>query len=202
MKITNEKLLQMYFILSGVLTIMVIFLSLVNIFHVTTASAEPKAIKFETKQIQTPMPTEIVVHEPPSLTAEQKIDSYIYEIAASYNLDPYLVQSIVWHESRYNPEAENYDGSCVGLMQVSTYWHRDRAKKLGVTDFYDPKSNILVGCDYLAELFETREDPALVLMMYNGNHSSAIKKYRAGEISGYAKSVLNRQQQLRKEAFS
>lgn len=116
------------------------------------------------------------------------INAYIRDIASRYNIQPELVMSIIQHESRYNPRAKN--GNCVGLMQVSMRWHSDRAARLGVTDFYDPYGNILIGVDYIAELFAKYKDPRLVLMLYNMKHNDAIKSYNKGEISGYAKSVL------------
>lgn len=132
---------------------------------------------------------------PVATASESQIDGYIKEICASYGVDPYLVQSIVYHESRYNPKAKN--GACVGLMQVSTRWHSGRAEKLGITNFYDPYSNIRLGVDYIAELFTQTSDPAHVLMIYNMGHSKATELYKSGVVSKYAKSVIARADSLR-----
>ena len=43
----------------------------------------------------------------------------------------------------------------------------------------------------LLELFEKYEDPALVLMIYHGE-SKAQQKYDNGQISSYAKKILDR----------
>jgi soluble lytic murein transglycosylase-like protein len=122
------------------------------------------------------------------LTQHESIDLYIQDVCSKYKVDPELVKSIIYHESRYNPKATN--GNCVGLMQLSKRWHADRAKKLGVTNFYDPYENILVGVDYLSELFDKYKDPELVLMLYNMKHNTALRLYKQGKTSRYAKSIL------------
>lgn len=87
-----------------------------------------------------------------------------------------FLEAVAWRESRYNPKAEN-DG-CLGIMQISTKWHRDRMKRLGVNDIYDAEDNIRVGADYLAELFEKYDgDTYKVLMTYNGDTSEGVSNY-------------------------
>jgi hypothetical protein len=125
-----------------------------------------------------------------SLSDEEIINNYINEICSDYNVRPELIKAIVYHESRYNPRAKN--GNCLGLMQVSKRWHSDRAKKLGVTDFYDPYSNILVGTDYISELLHKYKDPTLVLMLYSMDNQKAFSMYKKGKVSAYAKVVLSK----------
>lgn len=115
-------------------------------------------------------------------TAIEDIIAYTDEIGERYNICPELIQAVIERESHYNPDATN--GDCVGLMQVSEKWHTDRMERLGVTDLYDPYSNILVGTDYLAELWrETSskgygDDLYYVLMRYNMTADSANRLYR------------------------
>lgn len=121
------------------------------------------------------------------------INGYTVEVAKLYpSLSPELLQSIIWHESRYNPNARNYDGSCVGLMQISPRWHSSRASKLGVTNFYDAYGSILLGADYLSELLNKYGSIELVLMMYNMPHDLAFQYHNEGRVSKYASSVLHR----------
>lgn len=130
------------------------------------------------------------------LSDRQKINGYVQTISSLYNIDPELVKSIIQQESEYLPRATN--GDCLGLMQVSHRWHSKRAADLGINDFYDPYSNILLGVDYLAELFASYKDPSLVLMLYSMDHKTAFKMYSEGKISGYAKTVLARAEVYRK----
>jgi hypothetical protein len=134
------------------------------------------------------------VKEP--LDEHELIDSYIRDISTRYNIEPELIMSIVQQESDYNPKAKN--GKCLGLMQVSTYWHDDRAARLGVTDFYDAYGNILLGVDYLSELFKQYKDKTLVLMLYSMDHDTAFRMYKNGQISSYAKTVIARAENYKK----
>ena len=99
-------------------------------------------------------------------------------------------------ESRWNPNAVN--GDCMGLMQISERWHRERMERLGVTDLFDPYDNILVGVDYMAELFERYEDPGMVLMIYNGD-SRAKNLQATGNLSEYADWILTRSAELERQ---
>lgn len=74
-------------------------------------------------------------------------------------------------------------------MQVNPKWHRERMEKLGVIELADGYSNILTGTDYLSELAQEYEDPARVLMEYNGD-SQAQELTEAGKMSRYAKKIL------------
>ena len=129
---------------------------------------EPKLPEFSiTKQTIEPsrsITTKII--EKRNQTKEEKINGYIREICSQYNMEPEFVQGLVYQESRYDIYAKNQ--SCVGLMQINTYYHADRAKRLGITDFYDPYSNILLGVDYLSELSNRYKDPRMVLRVYKG----------------------------------
>jgi len=134
---------------------------------------------------------------PEELSSEEQINDYIFTICSEYDVDPFLIQSIVWHESNYIPTVAN--GNCLGLMQVSSYWHADRAERLGVTDFYDPYSNILLGVDFIAELQSKHKDDKLVLMLYNMKWKTAYNLYNKGIISDYAQSVLAMRNELKLE---
>ncbi len=126
--------------------------------------------------------------ELPVMSDEVLYDSYILEICEDYGVDPFLVKALVQHESQYDPVAKN--GSCVGLMQVSTVWHKDRAERLGVTDWLDPYSNILLGTEYLSELFADYDDLELVVMLYAEKRSTAFRFHEIGKVSNAASEIL------------
>ena len=110
-----------------------------------------------------------------------------------YCICPELVMAIIERESKGDPNATN--GNCKGIMQISERWHTDRMDRLGVTDIYDTAGNIHVGVDYLSDLFLKYEDAAAVLMVYHGE-KDAVSKSSRGEISDYAKGILERSQEL------
>lgn len=138
------------------------------------------------------LPLPLSKDEPEPPTFEEVVASYVFDICSDYpNVDPYLILSIICQESRFTPNVSN--GGCVGLMQISEYWHKDRAARLGVTDFWDPYSNILLGVDLVNELLDrTNGDIYYALMLYNQTYSSAKSMYSQGIISQYAKDVVQR----------
>lgn len=115
------------------------------------------------------------------------------EIGEEYAICPELLMALIERESSGNPDAEN--GSCKGLCQISERWHKDRMKKLGVSDIYDPEGNIRLAADYLTELGAKYEDIGLVLMVYSGT-SDAESIAEAGNLTEYAEWVLTRSETL------
>ena len=117
----------------------------------------------------------------PMTAVSQDNDTYISDTAREacieygeqYGICPEILESIIEAESRGRPDVKN--SSCCGLMQVSVKWHKDRMERLGVTDIFDERGNILVAADYLAELFEKYHEASLVLDIYHGD-SKAQKK--------------------------
>ena len=119
--------------------------------------------------------------------SEAEVAAMAERIGAAYSLCPELLQAVAWHESHYDEDAEN--GGCIGLMQVSERWHRDRMARLQVADLHDPEGNMLVAADYLAELFAQYEDIGMVLMVYSGD-SGAEELALTGEgLSEYVEEV-------------
>lgn len=120
---------------------------------------------------------------------------YVISVAEQYNIAPELIMAIIETESSGKANAKN--GSCKGLMQINVSCHKDRMNRLNVTDIYDPYSNVLVGADYLYELFTEYEDAELVLMLYSGK-PNAIKLYESGQITNYARNIIKRSDELQK----
>lgn len=116
------------------------------------------------------------------------------ELGKEYNICPELLMAIAEAESQGNPDAESK--GCKGIMQVYERWHKKRMERLGVTDIFDTRGNILVAADYLYELFEKYEDVGMVLMTYNGD--SRADDYMSGkaELSAYAEKILERSAEL------
>ena len=123
----------------------------------------------------------------------EEVQEYCEEIGEEYGICPEFLEAIIETESRGQADAEN--GGCKGLMQIAEKWHRGRMKRLGVMDILDPYSNILVGADYLAELFEEYGEASLVLDIYHGD-SKAMRNYESGILSEYAEKILGRSAEL------
>lgn len=108
---------------------------------------------------------------------------------AAYDICPELLEAICYNESRYISTVEN--GTCKGLMQINTPYHKDRMKDCNVTDIFDIDSNIHVGADYLAELFKDHEDTAVVIGLYHGE-ANAEEKAKQNKLSSYTKKILEK----------
>ena len=117
-----------------------------------------------------------------------EIEALCIEIGKDNGICPELLTAICWKESRFQPDVVNASGTCHGIAQIHRGSHRARMERLGVTDLYDPKENLQVCADYLAELFEKYEDPETVLEYYNGDTTAAADPTRT---SAYAQKILN-----------
>lgn len=97
-------------------------------------------------------------------------DDYIKEISEEYGWDWRLIASVIYHESRFNPEAESWAGA-YGLMQIMP----STARSLGVDNFEQPTQNIKAGVllldwldDQLSESVpDSTERIKFVLASYN-----------------------------------
>ena len=123
-----------------------------------------------------------------SVNVPPEIEALCIEIGKVNGICPELLTAICWKESRFQPEVVNAAGTCHGIAQIHRGSHRARMERLGVTDLYDPKENLQVCADYLAELFEKYEDPETVLEYYNGDTTAAADPTRT---SAYAQKILN-----------
>lgn len=151
---------------------------------------EPTKVPREMTPIVSDMPEPEPTPEPtPEPSIDEQIAIAVSDAANAYsNVREALIYGVIYNESRFKPDVSN--GTCVGLMQVSTYWHANRAKKLGVSDLYDISGNILTGTDYLSELIDIYKSEYLALMVYHGE-ANAVSNYNNGIRSWYADSVIS-----------
>lgn len=119
--------------------------------------------------------------------------AYCEEIGGQYAICPELLMAIMESESSGNPKAQN--GNCKGLMQINVIYHKSRMERLGVSDIYDARGNILLAADYLAELFREHGDIGTVLMLYNGS-KNALERGAQANYTEYAKKIMARSEQL------
>lgn len=119
-------------------------------------------------------------------------------IGSNYDICPELLQAIIWQESRCIPTVKN--ASCSGLMQinVSNKFNRDNISELAEDKnlsysqaIFNTEINIEAGVQLLKYLFENYgDDPAEILMRYNGDATN-LKRYKnGGDMSSYARETL------------
>lgn len=119
-------------------------------------------------------------------------------VGKQYDIDPDLLQAIVFVESDYKVNCDGISGD-KGLCQIVERFHTERMEKLNITDIYDPHSNILLCADFLAELKASKygSDIYFVLMAYNMGLTGATKHYEDGIISKYAYKVMRKYENLK-----
>jgi len=102
------------------------------------------------------------------LRYENEINRY----ADDYKLDHYLVASVIWAESKYDPDAVSKRGA-IGLMQIMPDTGEWIAGKLNIENYKeslltDPQVNIRMGCWYLRYLSDKfTGDTRKILAGYN-----------------------------------
>lgn len=113
----------------------------------------------------------------------------IVKYAREYNVDPYLVASVIKVESNFSPEVVSSKGA-VGLMQLmptTAQWVAEKIAMEGVTPEHlkNPDLNIRIGTWYLSSLMkEFHGDLTLVLAAYNGGRGNVAQWLKSGELDG------------------
>lgn len=105
-----------------------------------------------------------------------KYNEYVLKYANEYNIDPYLVFSIIKAESKFDQDAISHKDA-KGLMQISPITQKWAQKELKLkdVDIYDPNTNIKIGCWYLNRLYIQFKDTNLVIAAYNGGSGNVAK---------------------------
>lgn len=102
-------------------------------------------------------------------------DSYIVDSSKRYGIDPLLIYAQMHQESAFKIKATSYKGAS-GLMQLMP----GTARRLGVTNIYDPKQNIEGGVKYMRMLLDMfGQDVNLALAGYNAGEGAVLKYGRS-----------------------
>ena len=141
---------------------------------------------------------------PPPSASNPKVEAYntiIEKYANDYRVDPSLVHSIISTESAFNPKAVSPKGAR-GLMQLMPA----TAKRLGVSNSFDPAQNIQGGVKYLRSLLDTfNEDLPLSLAAFNAGENLVQRLGRIPairETQDYVKSVTKKYDKKKNEQGS
>ena len=113
----------------------------------------------------------------------------ISTVAAAHDLDARLVHAVIEQESNYQARARSKKGAR-GLMQLMPA----TARHYGVSNSYDPKSNIDAGVRHLKDLL-SRLDLPVALAAYNAGEGT-IQRYGGlppyPETQAYVRNILRR----------
>lgn len=117
-----------------------------------------------------------------------ELQNYTEDLCKEYGVSYPLVLAIMWQESRYQAGAVSAT-SDYGIMQINQGNHEWLEEELGVTDWLDPKQNILAGV-YILSAFDY-DDPHKVLMSYNCGPTGARNLWEDGIYStAYSRAVV------------
>lgn len=143
-------------------------------------------------------PDEVPYPEPPAVAdpaagaapvaqPNQQYGEIIDKASAAQGVDPHLVRAVIQVESAYHRRARSPKGA-MGLMQLMP----ETAREYGVTDPYDPQSNIEAGIKHLKSLLQ-RFPKELALAAYNAGEA-AVQRFRGippyPETRAYVASIL------------
>lgn len=136
-----------------------------------------------------------------SVRLDPDLQEWIFDICEGRKLSPFIVFAMIEKESDYDQECRTVTSreDSVGLMQIQARWHQDRMDRLGVTDLNDPKGNVLVGIDYLSELFHKNPETRWVLDAYNGGIGHANRMRELDFVTDYSKAVMERAKEMEDE---
>lgn len=104
----------------------------------------------------------------------RNIAESVYFNSKKYNIPPNFVLTIIYTESRFDPNAVGKSED-TGLMQIVPRYHKDRLKRFNVAlhELTQINSNIQIGCDILAEAKKGRPNTDKTLwyiaFKYNGS---------------------------------
>lgn len=120
----------------------------------------------------------------------KKYSVYVEKYSNEYQIDEYLVYSVIKAESKFDKDAISRKGA-KGLMQISDIT-RDWAieeLQLGDIDIYNPETNIKIGCWYLNKLYKEFGNLDLVVAAYNGGSGNVTRWLHNEEYSKDGKSL-------------
>lgn len=106
-----------------------------------------------------------------------ELQPWVEQIAAKNEIDPDLLNGVIWVESRFQPRAHSPAGAR-GLMQLMPGTAAELARELGrpVARVYDPELNIEMGTRYLLHMLDRFDgDETLALAAYNAGAGNVSK---------------------------
>ena len=124
-------------------------------------------------------------------------DHIINKYANENDVDPLLIKSIIYQESKFNTNARSWAGAW-GLMQLTpiTIKEIERTWNIKVKDVYNPEQNIMWGVKYISQLIKQFSwNIRIALAAYNAGPWNVRKYWNTippfKETKNYVKKIMN-----------
>jgi len=170
------------------LVVLFLFSNITGIFVGQAFAPSVKLKLVEVARLVKGPPNPITTELPTS--GDKGIDELIEKAAEKYGVDPRFIHAVIWQESKYKITAHSAAGA-LGLMQLMPA----TARQYGVSDPYDPTSNIEAGIKHLKSLLQRfPKSVALALAAYNAGEG-AVMRFNAippyAETRNYVSRILS-----------
>ena len=154
---------------------------------VTTEAPEVEVTTEATTEAE-PVP-EVVYYDVP---LDHDLQDFIRARCGEYGVEMELILAMIETESSFRADAYSKTND-VGLMQINKCNHEWLREELGITDFTDPRQNVLAGVHIIAgHLDKTDGDKHLALMRYNCGASGAKRLWKKGIYnSAYSRKIVD-----------
>lgn len=131
----------------------------------------------------------------------EELQDYIREKCSEYEVPMELVIALIDKESSFRSDVVSTTND-YGFMQINQCNHEWLSSTLGVSNFLDPKENILCGIYIISgHLEKTDGNVELALMRYNCGASGARKLWNQGIYStNYSRSVMTLYESYKEKA--
>lgn len=132
------------------------------------------------------------------LTVEEQ--NIVKEVCAHYDIPETIIYGIAYTESRFQSDAVNAAGNCIGLMQINKEYRRawmnqSEFKHYLTTDLTNPITNLIVGIEAFRNWRDSTNTAAIedILEYYNKgwSHKPQTSEYNyANKVIDYSKQLL------------
>lgn len=109
----------------------------------------------------------------------ERVAHAIEDASAEFDMDPFLIASLIRVESAGNPNAVSKVGA-LGLTQIMPATGAEIARELEIAeyDLFHPETNIRMGTYYLRKLLDRFEKVEIALAAYNWGPAHIAKRIR------------------------
>lgn len=123
------------------------------------------------------------------LTGSAAIANIIIKVASRYNVPLSLAFALAWKESRFSPEAVNYNGDSIdrGLYQLNSL----SFPRLTPAEFYNPQINAERGLSYLSACLKNGGNEIVGLAMYNAGVTTVVANGTPQMTLDYISTILS-----------